>query len=80
MAPQQIKPGLRIRISNIFGSWIRILVRVKSWTRIRIKVKRLQKLKLEPWSAIDLGAKNGVLEGLQTSIRIRSKVMRIRKI
>jgi hypothetical protein len=33
----------RIRISIIFGSWIRIRIRVKSWIRIRIKVK-IQKL------------------------------------
>jgi hypothetical protein len=44
-----LKLGLRIRM--IFGSCIRIRVRVISWIRIRIivKIQELYRLKAEPW-------------------------------
>jgi hypothetical protein len=58
-------------ISIIFGSWIRIRLRMKSWIPIRIKVKiqKLQRLKKEPWRVVDahnegMVAINGALEGL----------------
>jgi hypothetical protein len=55
---------IRIQIPIVFGSWIRICNRVKSWIRIRIEfeTRELQRLKIEPWMAVD--AHNGGMEGL----------------
>jgi hypothetical protein len=51
-------------IRIVFGSWIRIRIRVKSWIRIHIniKIQELLRLKMKPWRAVD--AQNGGLEGL----------------
>jgi hypothetical protein len=54
---------LRIRISIIFGSCIRIRTRVKGWIRIRVKVK-IHKLFTEVQNSVVEGmdARNGGLE------------------
>jgi hypothetical protein len=36
---------LQIRVCIIFGSWIRI--------RIKVKIQELQRLKMEPWKTVD---------------------------
>jgi hypothetical protein len=47
------------RIRIIFGSWIRICIRIRVkrwiWTQIRIKVtiQKLERLNVEPWRAVD---------------------------
>ncbi len=48
---------------------IRIRIRVKKWIRIRIKSRKSERLKKEPWRAVEahnggLETQNGVLDGL----------------